>query len=229
MGWSVVVEGVARDLDEQGNLLVEMAQRTPDGDLAALSLLQAEATASVFLEHRIIAAERAEGERARELAVAMAREALTRLANTEAAVAEEGSDEPVGAAQTLADDLADVAEDELVDPLGDGLVEAVTVAEVAVEDGLGGACLRGELVHADGGAPRADRADRGLDERASSLLSMRLPAGAAAVGGGAHRTDGSRYCEYLLPSVSYKCTLGGAGIRPDRPDSNTHDQETCGG
>lgn len=42
----------------QGNLLVEMAQRTPDGDLAALSLLQAEATASVFLEHRIIAAER---------------------------------------------------------------------------------------------------------------------------------------------------------------------------
>lgn len=46
----------------QGKLLVEMAQRTPDGDLVALSLLEAEPTASVFLEHRIIAAAR-EGDR----------------------------------------------------------------------------------------------------------------------------------------------------------------------
>jgi hypothetical protein len=42
----------------QGDLLLELAQRTPDGDLAALSLLQAEPTATVFLNHRIIAAER---------------------------------------------------------------------------------------------------------------------------------------------------------------------------
>ncbi|MBT9474090.1 MAG: FAD-dependent oxidoreductase [Pseudomonadota bacterium] len=42
----------------QGALLLELSQRTPDGDLAALSLLQAEPTASVFLEHRIIAAAR---------------------------------------------------------------------------------------------------------------------------------------------------------------------------
>jgi len=42
----------------QGKLLAELAQRTPDGDLAALSLLEAEPTASVFLEHRIIAAAR---------------------------------------------------------------------------------------------------------------------------------------------------------------------------
>lgn len=49
----------------------------------------------------LIAAERAEGERAQDLAVAMAREALTRLANTEAIVAEEGSDEPVAAAQIV--------------------------------------------------------------------------------------------------------------------------------
>lgn len=49
----------------------------------------------------LIAAERAEGERARELAVGMAREALTRLANTEAAVAQEGSDEPVDAGQIV--------------------------------------------------------------------------------------------------------------------------------
>ena len=42
----------------QGALLAELAARTPDGDLAALSLLQAEPTASVFLEHRIVAAAR---------------------------------------------------------------------------------------------------------------------------------------------------------------------------
>jgi hypothetical protein len=42
----------------QGKLLLELAERTPDGDLAALSLLRAEPTATVFLEHRIIAAAR---------------------------------------------------------------------------------------------------------------------------------------------------------------------------
>lgn len=42
----------------QGKILAELATRTPDGDLAALSLLQAEPTATVFLEHRIIAADR---------------------------------------------------------------------------------------------------------------------------------------------------------------------------
>ena len=43
----------------QGKLLAELAERTPEGDLAALSLLQAEPTAQVFLEHRIISAARA--------------------------------------------------------------------------------------------------------------------------------------------------------------------------
>jgi hypothetical protein len=38
----------------QGALLRELSARTPDGDLMALSLLQAEPTAAVFLEHRII-------------------------------------------------------------------------------------------------------------------------------------------------------------------------------
>lgn len=46
----------------QGKVLQELSQRTPDGDLVALSLLEAEPTASVFLEHRIIAAAR-EGDR----------------------------------------------------------------------------------------------------------------------------------------------------------------------
>lgn len=42
----------------QGKLLAELSQRTPDGDIVALSLLEAEPTASVFLAHRIIAAAR---------------------------------------------------------------------------------------------------------------------------------------------------------------------------
>lgn len=46
----------------QGQVLQELSQRTPDGDLAALALLEAEPNASVFLEHRIIAAAR-EGDR----------------------------------------------------------------------------------------------------------------------------------------------------------------------
>lgn len=46
----------------QGSLLAELSARGPDGDLAAFSLLEAEPTATVFLEHRIVAAAR-EGSR----------------------------------------------------------------------------------------------------------------------------------------------------------------------
>ena len=46
----------------QGRILQELSQRTADGDLVALSLLEAEPTASVFLEHRIVAVTR-EGDR----------------------------------------------------------------------------------------------------------------------------------------------------------------------
>lgn len=42
----------------QGAILKEISARTPDGDLAALSVLEAEATATVFLEHRIISLEK---------------------------------------------------------------------------------------------------------------------------------------------------------------------------
>nr|WP_201470246.1 ATP-binding protein [Microbacterium hydrocarbonoxydans] len=69
----------------------------------------------------LIAAERAEGERARELAVGMAREALTRLANTEAAVAQEGSDEPVAAAQIVVElrrALSELGADAIVEERG---------------------------------------------------------------------------------------------------------------
>lgn len=68
---------------------------------AAAAAAEEERVAMAALMHdsvlaALIAAERADSDRARDLAVAMGREALTRLANTEAAVAEEGSDEPVG-------------------------------------------------------------------------------------------------------------------------------------
>lgn len=46
----------------QGAILKELSARTADGDLAALFLLRAEPTASVFLEHRIVNAKR-EGDR----------------------------------------------------------------------------------------------------------------------------------------------------------------------
>ncbi|MEM1389996.1 MAG: FAD-dependent oxidoreductase [Pseudomonadota bacterium] len=42
----------------QGALLKELSTRTDDGDLMALQLLEAEPTATVFLEHRMIAAHR---------------------------------------------------------------------------------------------------------------------------------------------------------------------------
>lgn len=61
----------------QGAILQELSQRTPDGDLVALSVLEAEPTASVFLEHRIIAAAR-EGDRIASVDAVEARSGLER-------------------------------------------------------------------------------------------------------------------------------------------------------
>jgi hypothetical protein len=61
----------------QGKLLLELSQRTPDGDLVALSLLQAEPNASVFLEHRIVAAAR-DGDRIVSVDAVAARGGLER-------------------------------------------------------------------------------------------------------------------------------------------------------
>lgn len=73
---------------------------------AAAEAMEEERVAVAALMHdsvlaALIAAERAESERERELAVAMAREALTRLANTEEHVAREGGDAPIGWAQVV--------------------------------------------------------------------------------------------------------------------------------
>ena len=61
----------------QGRILQELSQRTPDGDLMALSLLEAEPTAMVFLEHRIIAVAR-EGDRIVSVDAVAARGGLER-------------------------------------------------------------------------------------------------------------------------------------------------------
>lgn len=61
----------------QGALLRELSARTPDGDLVALSLLEAEPTASVYLEHRIVDAVR-DGDRIASVVAVAARGGLER-------------------------------------------------------------------------------------------------------------------------------------------------------
>jgi hypothetical protein len=61
----------------QGSVLRELSQRTPDGDLMALALLEAEPTTAVFLEHRIIAAAK-DGDRITSVDAVQARGGLER-------------------------------------------------------------------------------------------------------------------------------------------------------
>lgn len=99
LGW--MFRSVAAGVDDaRGRAVASYASA------AAAAAAEEERVAMAALMHdsvlaALIAAERADSDRARDLAVAMAREALTRLANTEAAVAQEGSDEPVGTAQIV--------------------------------------------------------------------------------------------------------------------------------
>lgn len=99
LGW--MFRSVAAGVDEaRGRAVASYAAA------AAAAAAEEERVAMAALMHdsvlaALIAAERGDTDRARDLAVAMAREALTRLANTEAAVAQEGSDEPVNAARIV--------------------------------------------------------------------------------------------------------------------------------
>lgn len=93
---------------------------------AAAAAAEEERVAIAALMHdsvlaALIAAERADTERGRDLAVSMAREALTRLANTDAGVAQEGSDTPVGTAQIVVElrrALAEIGADAIVEERG---------------------------------------------------------------------------------------------------------------
>ncbi|WP_417510697.1 sensor histidine kinase [Microbacterium sp.] len=114
----------------------------------------------------LIAAERADSDRARDLAVAMAREALTRLANTEAVVAQEGSDDPIGTALIVAElrrALSERGADAIVEERGTaGLIPGraaraiVLAARQAIGNALDHAAGRGLHVVVDG------RGDDGL-------------------------------------------------------------------
>ncbi|MGD2204552.1 ATP-binding protein [Microbacterium sp. DWRC1-3] len=119
LGW--MFRSVAAGVDEARGQAVASystaaAAAAAEEERAAMSALMHDSVLAA-----LIAAERAEGERAEELAVAMAREALTRLANTEAAVAQEGSDEPVGTAQIVVElrrALSELGADAIVEERG---------------------------------------------------------------------------------------------------------------
>lgn len=101
LGW--MVRSVANGVDDARARAVALYT-----EAASIEAAEHERVAVAALMHdsvlaALIAAERAETERARELAVEMAREALTRLANAEAPT-QEGRDEPVQI-ELIAEDL----------------------------------------------------------------------------------------------------------------------------
>lgn len=138
---------------------------------AAASAAEEERVAMSALMHdsvlaALIAAERATSERERDLAVAMAREALTRLANTEASIAQEGNDEPISRAQIVA---------ELRRTLSEQGVDAV-VEERGVASELPGRVARAMVLAARQaiGNALAHAGGRGLHVIAESLAADRL-------------------------------------------------------
>lgn len=133
LGW--MFRSVAAGVDDaRGNAVAAYAAA------AAAAAAEEERLAMSALMHdsvlaALIAGERAESERARELAVGMAREALTRLANTEAAVTQEGSDEPIGMAQIVMElrrALSELGADAVVEERGSGGVIPGRVARALV-------------------------------------------------------------------------------------------------
>ncbi|GAA1249406.1 signal transduction histidine kinase [Microbacterium phyllosphaerae] len=149
LGW--MFRSVASGVDEARARAVASyasaaAAAAAEEERAAMSALMHDSVLAA-----LIAAERAEGERAQDLAVGMAREALTRLANTEAAVAEEGSDEPVGAAQIVIElrrALSELGADAIVEERGGiGLIpgRAARALVLAARQALGNS-----VTHANG-------------------------------------------------------------------------------
>lgn len=123
LGW--MFRSVAAGVDEARSQAVSSY-----ASAAAAAAAEEERVAMAALMHdsvlaALIAAERADTDRARDLAVTMAREALTRLANTEAAVTQEGSDEPISSAQIVMElrrTLSEVGADAVVEERGGAAV-----------------------------------------------------------------------------------------------------------
>lgn len=101
LGW--LFRAVAVNVDETRARAVDSYARAAAADAAEQERIAVSALMHDSVLAALIAAERADSPRAKTLAVAMAREALTRLANTEQG-SEEGSDEPRSAA-AVADDI----------------------------------------------------------------------------------------------------------------------------
>ncbi|MFC4138853.1 MULTISPECIES: sensor histidine kinase [unclassified Microbacterium] len=180
---------------------------------AAATAAEEERVALAALMHdsvlaALIAAARAESEREQDLAVGMAREALTRLANTEASVAQEGSDEPVsttGIVSELRRTLSEQGADAVVEERGEpGAVPGkvaralVLAARQAIGNALTHAAGRGlhvvveeedpgiRIVVSDTG-PGFDLEHIGEDRlgiRASILARMAAVAGTADISSG---------------------------------------------
>jgi signal transduction histidine kinase len=185
---------------------------------AAATAAEEERVALAALMHdsvlaALIAAARAESDRERDLAVGMAREALTRLANTEASVAQEGSDEPVSTTgivaelrRTLSEQGADAVVEERGEPgsvPGKVARALVLAARQAIGNALAHAAGRGlhVVVDATGAGIRVIVSDTGpgfdpehigedrLGIRASILARMAAVAGTARIDSGAQGTS----------------------------------------
>lgn len=211
LGW--MFRSVAAGVDEaRGQAVASYAAA------AATAAAEEERVAMAALMHdsvlaALIAAERADSARARDLAVAMAREALTRLANTEAVVAQEGSDEPVGTAQIIAElrrALSESGADASVEERGvAGLIPGRTARAIvlASRQAIGNAIVhalgRGLHVIAEGdgddglkvtiidAGPGFDMAEIGEDRlgiRASIIARMGGVAGSATIDSGSTGT-----------------------------------------
>ncbi|REJ04337.1 ATP-binding protein [Microbacterium bovistercoris] len=180
---------------------------------AAATAAEEERVALAALMHdsvlaALIAAARAESPREQDLAVGMAREALTRLANTEASVAQEGSDEPVSTTgivaelrRTLSEQGADAVVEERGEPgsvPGKVARALVLAARQAIGNALTHAAGRGlhVVVEAAGAGIRIIVSDTGpgfdlehigedrLGIRASILARMAAVAGTADISSG---------------------------------------------
>lgn len=204
LGW--MFRSVAAGVDDaRGKAVASYAA------VAATAAAEEERVAMAALMHdsvlaALIAAERADSDRARDLAVAMAREALTRLANTEAAVAQEGSDEPVGTAQIVIElrrALSELGADAIVEERGvSGLIpgrvaravvlaarqavgNAVTHAHGRglhlIVEGRGGDGLAVTVMDAGGGFDMDEIGEDRLGIRASIVARMAGVAGSATI------------------------------------------------
>lgn len=133
MAW--VFRQVAAGVDEARATAV-----AGSGEAAAEAAAEEEKVAVAALMHdsvlaALLAAERAASPRERELAVAMAREALTRLAHTEESIALEGSDAPIAWEQVVIElrrMLSELGADAVVEVCGESPEVPERVARAAV-------------------------------------------------------------------------------------------------